>query len=79
MHQAKQASAASRQKLSRMFERLSQLIVEFESYLMRNILPLVHAGYPIRTRLKLRAVPTGSKPVLGQPRLDIPGPQSHRE
>lgn len=32
-----------------MFERLSQLIVDFESYLMdlaRNIPSLVHAGYP---------------------------------
>ena len=49
MHQAKQASAASRQKLVRVFERLSQLIVDFETYLMdlaRNILPLVRAGYP---------------------------------
>jgi exocyst complex component 3 len=35
MHQSKEASAASRQKLSRMFERLPQLIVDFESsYLM---------------------------------------------
>jgi hypothetical protein len=49
MHQAKQASAASRQKLVRVFERLSQLIVDFETYLMelaRNILPLVRAGSP---------------------------------
>ncbi|KAF8547481.1 exocyst complex component Sec6 [Imleria badia] len=49
MHQAKQASAASRQKLVRIFERLSQLIVDFETYLMdlaRNILPLVRAGHP---------------------------------
>ena len=49
MHQAKQASAASRQKLVQVFERLSQLIVDFESYLMdlaRNILPLVRAGCP---------------------------------
>ena len=49
MHQAKQASAASRQKLVQVFERLSQLIVDFESYLMdlaRNTLPLVRAGCP---------------------------------
>lgn len=49
MHQAKQASSASRQKLVRVFERLSQLIVDFETYLMelaRNILPLVRAGHP---------------------------------
>ncbi|KAF8142130.1 exocyst complex component Sec6-domain-containing protein [Boletus edulis] len=49
MHQAKQASPTSRQKLIRIFERLSQLIVDFETYLMelaRNILPLVRAGYP---------------------------------
>jgi exocyst complex component 3 len=53
MHQAKQASAASREKLYRMFERLSQLIVHFESYpinLARNILPLVHAHYPVAHR-----------------------------
>lgn len=49
MHQAKQASATSRQKLVRIFERLTQLIVDFETYLMdlaRNILPLVRAGHP---------------------------------
>jgi len=49
MHQAKQASSASRQKLVRVFERLSQLIVDFETYLMdlaQNILPLVRAGHP---------------------------------
>ena len=49
MHQAKQASAASRQKVVRVFEKLSQLIVDFETYLMYlacNILPLVRAEYP---------------------------------
>ncbi|KAG9308113.1 exocyst complex component Sec6-domain-containing protein [Chiua virens] len=48
MHQAKQASTSSRQKLARIFERLSQLIVDFETYIMdlaRNILHLVRAGY----------------------------------
>ncbi|KAG6334104.1 hypothetical protein ID866_4982 [Astraeus odoratus] len=49
MHQAKQASAASRQKLARIFERLSKLIEDFEFYILElagNILPLVRAGYP---------------------------------
>ncbi|KAF9219808.1 exocyst complex component Sec6 [Gyrodon lividus] len=49
MHQAKKASATSRQKLTRIFERLSRLIEDFETYIMelaRNILPLVRAGYP---------------------------------
>ncbi|KAI6122305.1 exocyst complex component Sec6-domain-containing protein [Pisolithus croceorrhizus] len=42
----KQASAASRQKLIRIFERLSKLIEDFEFYVLelaRNILPLVRA------------------------------------
>ncbi|KIJ65127.1 hypothetical protein HYDPIDRAFT_88792 [Hydnomerulius pinastri MD-312] len=49
MHQAKKASAASRQKLTRIFERLSRLIEDFETYIIdlaHNILPLVRAGYP---------------------------------
>ncbi|KIJ20662.1 hypothetical protein PAXINDRAFT_106320 [Paxillus involutus ATCC 200175] len=49
MHQAKKASAASRQKLTRTFERLSRLIEDFEAYIIelaRHILPLVRAGYP---------------------------------
>lgn len=49
MHQAKQASVASRQKLIRIFERLSKLIEDFEFYVLelaRNILPLVRAGFP---------------------------------
>ncbi|KAL4066029.1 exocyst complex component Sec6-domain-containing protein [Scleroderma citrinum] len=49
MHQAKKASAASRQKLVRIFERLSKLIEDFEFYILelaRNILPIVRAGYP---------------------------------
>jgi len=49
MHQAKKASAASRHKLTRMFERLNKLSDNFEAYIMelaRNVLPLVRAGYP---------------------------------
>lgn len=49
MHQAKKASNASRQKLIRIFERLSKLIEDFEFYILelaRNILPIVRAGYP---------------------------------
>lgn len=49
MHQAKQVSNASRQKLIRIFERLSKLIEDFEFYILelaRNILPIVRAGYP---------------------------------
>ncbi|KAF9244659.1 exocyst complex component Sec6-domain-containing protein [Melanogaster broomeanus] len=49
MHQAKKASVASRQKLTRAFERLSKLIEDFETYIMElayNILPLVRAGHP---------------------------------
>jgi hypothetical protein len=49
MHQAKKASANSRHKLARMFERLNKLIEDFEAYIMelaRNVLPLVRAGYP---------------------------------
>jgi propanediol dehydratase small subunit len=49
MHQAKKASAASRSKLARMFERLNKLSENFEAYIMelaRNVLPLVRAGHP---------------------------------
>ncbi|OAX43205.1 exocyst complex component Sec6 [Rhizopogon vinicolor AM-OR11-026] len=49
MHQAKKASAASRHKLSRMFERLNKLSENFEAYIMelaRNALPLVRGGHP---------------------------------
>ncbi|KAH7885843.1 exocyst complex component Sec6-domain-containing protein [Phlebopus sp. FC_14] len=49
MHQAKKASPASRQKLARIFERLSKLIEDFETYLFElagNVLHLVRAGYP---------------------------------
>ncbi|KAG1764057.1 exocyst complex component Sec6-domain-containing protein [Suillus occidentalis] len=45
----KKASANSRHKLARMFERLNKLIEDFEAYIMelaRNVLPLVRAGYP---------------------------------
>jgi exocyst complex component 3 len=49
MHQAKKASAESRNKLSRRFERLSAVIDAFDEYIMelsRNILPLARAGHP---------------------------------
>jgi exocyst complex component 3 len=49
LHQAKKASADSRNTLNRWFERLNRIISSFESYLMdlaRNILPLVRAGHP---------------------------------
>jgi exocyst complex component 3 len=49
LHQAKKASADSRNTLNRWFERLNTIISSFESYLMdlaRNILPLVRAGHP---------------------------------
>jgi exocyst complex component 3 len=49
MHQAKKASAESRNKLARRFERLSGVIDVFDKYIMelsRNILPLARAGRP---------------------------------
>ncbi|KAH7914806.1 exocyst complex component Sec6-domain-containing protein [Hygrophoropsis aurantiaca] len=49
MHQAKKASPSSRQKLTRIFERLNKLSDSFESYILelaQNALPLVRAGYP---------------------------------
>jgi exocyst complex component 3 len=49
MHQAKKASAESRNKLTRRFERLSAVIDAFDEYIMelsRNILPLARAGHP---------------------------------
>jgi exocyst complex component 3 len=48
MHQAKKASASSRNTLSRWFERLNNLIEAFDEYILdlaRNILPLVRAGH----------------------------------
>jgi exocyst complex component 3 len=47
MHQAKKASADSRATLNRWFERLNNVILAFDEYIMdlaRNILPLVRAG-----------------------------------
>jgi exocyst complex component 3 len=47
MHQAKRASSDSRQTLTRWFERLNNVILAFDEYvieLARNILPLVRAG-----------------------------------
>lgn len=48
MHQAKKASAESRNKLTRRFERLSGVIEVFNEYvidLTRNILPLARSGH----------------------------------
>ncbi|KAA1469134.1 exocyst complex component Sec6 [Dentipellis sp. KUC8613] len=49
MHQAKKASAESRNALNRMFQRLNTVIEDFDDYyleLARNILPIVRAGNP---------------------------------
>jgi len=49
LHQAKKASAESRNKLTRRFERLTNVIETFDEYLIelgRNILPLARAGHP---------------------------------
>lgn len=48
MHQAKKATAQSRNNLTRRFERLTGVIEAFDSYIMelsRNILPLARAGH----------------------------------
>ncbi|EPQ56510.1 exocyst complex component sec6 [Gloeophyllum trabeum ATCC 11539] len=48
MHQAKKASADSRNTLTRWFERLNKLIKSFDEYIVdlaRNILPLIRAGH----------------------------------
>ncbi|KAH9011289.1 exocyst complex component Sec6 [Lactarius pseudohatsudake] len=48
MHQAKKATAQSRNNLARRFERLTGVIEEFDVYIMelsRNILPLARAGH----------------------------------
>jgi hypothetical protein len=49
MHQAKKASAESRNKLTRRFERLTGVIEAFDEYIIeltRNILPLARSGHP---------------------------------
>ena len=49
MHQAKKASAESRNKLSRKFERLNGVLEAFDEYIIelsRNILPLARSGHP---------------------------------
>ncbi|KAI0294343.1 exocyst complex component Sec6-domain-containing protein [Russula brevipes] len=49
MHQAKKASAESRNKLARRFERLTGIVEAFDEYLIelsRNILSLARAGNP---------------------------------
>src|SRR5262245_41402266 len=49
MHQAKKASADSRNTLSRWFERLDSVIDAFHQHILdlaNNILPLVRAGHP---------------------------------
>ena len=49
MHQAKKASAQSRNKLARRFERLTAVIEAFDEHLTelcRNILSLARAGHP---------------------------------
>jgi exocyst complex component 3 len=48
MHQAKKASAESRSKLSRRFQRLTGVLQAFDDYvieLSRNILPLARSGH----------------------------------
>jgi exocyst complex component 3 len=49
MHQAKKASAESRNKLSRKFERLNGVLEAFDEYIIelsRNIIPLARSGHP---------------------------------
>jgi exocyst complex component 3 len=49
MHQAKKASADSRNRLSMWFERLNKVIEAFDEYILalaRNMLALVRAGHP---------------------------------
>jgi exocyst complex component 3 len=49
MHQAKKASAESRNKLARRFERLTSIIEAFDEHLIqlcRNILSLARGGHP---------------------------------
>jgi exocyst complex component 3 len=49
MHQAKKASAKSREMLNKRFERLNRLIEAFDEYILAlagNVLPLVRAGHP---------------------------------
>jgi exocyst complex component 3 len=49
MHQAKKASADSRNRLSMWFERLNKVIEAFDEYILalaRNMLALVRTGHP---------------------------------
>jgi exocyst complex component 3 len=49
MHEAKTASADSRNTLARWFERLNHVIEEFNQYILelaKAIVPLVRAGHP---------------------------------
>ena len=48
MHQAKKASPSSQATLTRWFERLNKLIVQFDEYIIqlaKNVLNLIRAGY----------------------------------
>lgn len=48
LHQAKKASADSRNRLAQWFERLNKVIEAFDEYIMalaKNLLPLVRAGH----------------------------------
>jgi exocyst complex component 3 len=49
LHQAKKASASSRNTLNRWFERLNKVVEAFDNYIIglaANVLPLVRAGHP---------------------------------
>jgi hypothetical protein len=49
MHQAKKASADSRNRLSHKFQRLTSVLEAFDEYIIklsRNMLPLARAGHP---------------------------------
>jgi hypothetical protein len=49
MHQAKKASASSRNTLTRWFQPLNNILEAFDDYILnlaRNILNLVRAGHP---------------------------------
>ncbi|KAF7965052.1 hypothetical protein HWV62_723, partial [Athelia sp. TMB] len=49
LHQAKKASADSRNRLAQWFERLNGVIAAFDEYILalaKNLLPLVRAGHP---------------------------------
>lgn len=80
LHQAKKASADSRNILTRWFERLNTIISAFDAHLMdlaRNILPLVRAGHPevVVKLIKIAEIEGREDEKVNNLRLRLPASQ----